>query len=60
MTAWTLNALDIDAISEEEGGLSHGELSATLSVIPEPSSALLAGLGCAVFFLRRRKTQTVT
>ena len=60
LTAWTLNALDIDAISEEEGGLSYGELSAIQSVIPEPSSALLAGLGCAVFFLRRRKTQTVT
>ena len=54
LTAWTLNALDIDAITEGEGGLSYGELSATLSVIPEPSSALLAGLGCAVFFRRRK------
>ena len=50
LTAWTLNALDVDAITEAEGGLSYGDLSE----IPEPSSALFPGLGCAVFFRRRK------
>ena len=42
------------------GTVTTGALSGGGSVIPEPSSSLLAGLGCMVFFLRRRKIKTVT
>lgn len=49
-------ANDTDAFNNVTFNLGDVTGAQTLGqVIPEPSSALLAGLGFAVFFLRRRK-----
>lgn len=54
------NANEGFTLDSGSGTLPNDTFMATETVIPEPSSTLLVGLGFSVFFLRRRRMRTAT